>query len=193
MSIASEVQRITALKAKIKTALVSWGVVNSSAMLDDCATAIEGLDVHKSIAAEIREGESYTIPSGYHDGSGTVTGVGGGGNYKLQSKSVTPSSTEQTVTSDVGFYGLDSVTVGAIPGNLKDVSSVTATADKVLTGSAFVDSSGVLRNGSMTNVGKSTLTIDGMSATSVTIPKGYHDGTGTASITNSIELALAEI
>ena len=35
-------------------------------------------------------GGSYTIPEGYHNGSGTVTGVTGGGNYTLQSKEVTP-------------------------------------------------------------------------------------------------------
>lgn len=83
--------------------------------------------------------QQYTVPVGYHDGSGKVqissteqnkiiagnikSGVsilGVTGSYSgeaavLQSKSVTPSFSSQTVTADTGYDALSQVTVAAIP------------------------------------------------------------------------------
>lgn len=83
---------------------------------------------------------TYTVPQGYHDGSGkvgiapseqaklvpeniregvTVLGVegtmSGSEGVKAQSKTVTPSTEEQTVVPDSGYNSLTSVTVLAIP------------------------------------------------------------------------------
>lgn len=83
---------------------------------------------------------AYTVPQGYHDGSGkvqidsteqaklipaniregiTVLGVtgtmSGSENVKAQSKEVTPSTMEQTVLPDDGYNSLTSVKVKAIP------------------------------------------------------------------------------
>lgn len=193
MSIQSEITRINALKSKIKTALISWGLVQSSANLDDCATAIAGIDVHNNISAQITEGDTYTIPKGYHNGSGTVSGISGGGNYSLQSKQVTPNASQQSITADSGYYGLSDVVVGPIPSAYKDVSVTTAELSDVLSGKVIVQSDGAQGVGTMPNKGKVTATIDGLNTTSYAIPKGYHDGTGTVSLTNDIENALAEI
>lgn len=85
--------------------------------------------------------EEYTIPQGYHDGSGkvsiasaeqaklipanirdgiTILGVegtmSGSEDVKAQAKNVTPTTTQQTVTPDSPTYNyLSSVTVAAIP------------------------------------------------------------------------------
>lgn len=82
----------------------------------------------------------YTVPQGFHDGSGTVqidateqaklipenirdgvtvlgiTGnMSGSEDVKAQSKSVTPSTAQQTVLPDAGYTHLTQVTVAAIP------------------------------------------------------------------------------
>ena len=85
--------------------------------------------------------EPYTIPMGFHDGSGTVsidsteaakliagnikkditilgvTGTYGGDTVKAQTKSITPSMSAQTVLPDEGFDYLSQVEVAAIPVN----------------------------------------------------------------------------
>ena len=45
----------------------------------------------------------------------------------------------------------------------------------------------------MTDQGTVTATIDGITTSSYTIPAGKHSGSGTVSLTNDIETALAAI
>ena len=90
----------------------------------------------------------YTVPQGYHDGSGkvqidateqaklipenirdgvTVLGVtgtmSGSEDVKAQSKTVTPTTAEQTVLPDAGYNYMTSVVVAAIPYVESDNSS----------------------------------------------------------------------
>ena len=90
----------------------------------------------------------YTIPQGYHDGSGkvainateqskliaenirqgvTILGVegtmSGSEDVNAQSKTITPSATVQTVTPDIGYNYLTQVTVNAIPYSESDNSA----------------------------------------------------------------------
>ena len=95
-----------------------------------------------SVSGEVstKDGQ-YSIPQGYHDGGGKVgiaageksklisgniksgitllgvTGTYGGESIRTQSKTVTPSISQQTVQPDVGYDYLASVTVAAIPYN----------------------------------------------------------------------------
>lgn len=93
-------------------------------------------------------GGTYTVPQGYHDGSGkvaiasteqakiiagnirqgvTILGVegtmSGQEDVNAQSKTVTPSATAQTVTPDTGYNYLTQVTVNAIPYSESDNSA----------------------------------------------------------------------
>lgn len=181
MSIATEITRIQTARNTIRNKLIDFGLVESTANLDACATAIDGIVNQGAVSATVQEGDTYTIPKGYHNGAGTVSGVAGGGSYNLQSKSVTPTKQQQSITPDSGYYGLSDVTVGAIPQAYQDVSSVTAAAADVLAGKVFVTSSGAVTTGEMANNGAVNKTLTAQEQ-NYTIPKGYHSGTGSVSI-----------
>lgn len=183
MSTSTEITRLQTARNTIRTKLVALGLAQSTDKLDDLADAIDDIANNGAIDATVQEGETYTIPAGYHNGSGTVSGVAGGGNYDLQSKTVTPTTSQQTVSPDQGKYGLSSVTVNAIPSNYKDVSPVTAGAGDVLATKVIVDSTGTVA-GTMPNNGAVSKTLDATTDNqSYTVPAGYHNGSGAVAIT----------
>ena len=181
MSISTEITRIQTARNTLRTKAVELGIAQSTAKLDALATAYDGIENRGAVSAQVQEGDTYTIPKGYHNGSGTVSGVAGGGNYSLQSKSVTPTKSQQNVTPDSGYYGLSDVTVGAIPESYQDVSSVTAVAGDVLTGKVIVTADGGVTTGTMANNGAVSKTLTAADP-SYTVPKGYHSGEGAVSI-----------
>lgn len=136
--------------------------------------------VNKTLTAQEK---SYTIPAGYHSGTGSVS-------ISPESKTATPTKSQQTISPTAGKV-LASVTVEPIPAQYVDTSSATATADQILDGeTAFVG--GELVEGTMPNNGATALELDGMQTTTVAVPAGYTSG-GSVTLTNSIETALAAI
>ena len=126
---------------------------------------------------------SYTIPKGYHSGSGKVQIV-------LESKTVTPTKNAQTVTPASGKV-LSSVVVAAIPDEYIVTGDATAKSSEILDGkTAYIGGAKV--EGSMPNNGATGGSIDGLTTTILTIPAGYTTG-GTVSLTGDIEEALAAI
>lgn len=193
MSISTEISRIQTARNTIRNKLVEMGMATGTDNLDKLAQAVDGIEDRGTVTGTVKEGETFTIPKGYHNGSGTVQGVSGGGSYNLQAKSVTPTKKQQNVAPDSGYYGLSSVTVNAIPDAYQDVSAVTAAAADVLANKIFVDKTGAQVAGTMPNNGAVTASIDGLTVTSYTIPKGYHNGSGKVSLTDDIETQLAAI
>lgn len=177
MSVETYITNIASSRDTIRNKLVELGIAQSGDKLEKLATAIEGIINRGAVSVEVQEGDTYTIPAGYHNGNGTVSGVTGGGNYKLQAKTATPTKKQQNIAPDSGFYGLSGVTVAAIPEAYQDVSSVTAAAADVLTGKVFVTAAGVVTPGEMVNNGAVDKTLDATTIT-YTIPKGYHSGSG---------------
>ena len=170
---------LTTSRNTIRTKLVDFGLVTGTAKLGDCATAVDGIANNGAVDISVQEGESYTIPKGYHNGAGVVKGVAGGGNYTLQPKTVTPTKSQQSITPDQGYYGLSGVTVKAIPENFQDVSATTATAPDVLATKVFIAANGTTTTGTMSNNGAVSKTLDATTGNqSYTIPAGYHNGNG---------------
>ena len=183
MSTQTEITRLQTARNKIRTWLVGLGLAASTDKLDALADKASAIKNNGAVDANVKEGESYTIPAGYHNGSGTVKGVSGGGNYSLQAKSVTPTKEQQSVAPDQGYYGLSSVTVGAIPENYQDVSATTAAPGDVLANKVFVDADGVTQAGTMPDNGAVSKVLDATTGNQeYTVPAGKHSGTGKVSI-----------
>ena len=96
MSTQTEITRLQTARNAIRTWLVGLGLATSTDKLDVLATKAAAIKNNGAVDAQVKEGESYNIPAGYHNGSGTVKGVAGGGNYQLQAKSVTPTKEQQS-------------------------------------------------------------------------------------------------
>lgn len=183
MSTQTEITRLQNARNKLRTWEVGLGIATSIDKLDELATKAAAIKNQGAIDASVQEGESYTIPAGYHNGSGTVKGVAGGGNYSLQTKSVTPTKGQQSVVPDQGYYGLSAVTVNAIPENYQDVSAVTVEEGDVRANKTFIKADGSTAAGTLADNGAVTKILDASTDNqSYTVPAGIHNGKGTVSI-----------
>ena len=183
MSTQTEITRLQTARNKLRTWLVGLGLAASTDKLGALADKAAAIKNQGAVDAQVKEGESYTVPAGYHNGSGTVKGVSGGGNYNLQAKSVTPTKEQQSVTPDQGYYGLSGVTVGAIPENYQDVSATTAAPADVLANKVFIDADGVTQAGTMPDNGAVEKVLDATTGNQeYTVPAGKHSGTGKVSV-----------
>lgn len=184
MSTQTEITRLQTARNKLRTWLVGLGLAASTDKLPTLADKAAAIKNNGAVDAQVKEGESYTVPAGKHSGAGKVSVV-------LETKSATPAEAAQDITPTKGKV-LGKVKVGAIPDKYKDVSGVTAGAADVLDGKFIVLADGSKVEGTMANNGAIAKTIDGLTQTSVDIPAGYTSG-GTVSLTDDIENALAAI
>lgn len=184
MSTQTEITRLQEARNKIRTWEVGLGIATSTDKLDELATKAAAIKNQGAVDANVKEGETYTIPAGYHNGKGAVS-------ITLEEKAATPTKKAQDITPTTGKV-LSKVTVAAIPAAYQDVTGVTATAADVLVGKKIVDAEGTVITGTMADNGTITATIDGLTTTSYTIPAGKTSG-GTISLTDDIETALAAI
>ena len=174
MSVETCISAIASSRNTIRNKLVELGIAESDDKLDELATAIESIIDQGAVSITVKEGDTYTIPKGYHNGKGTVSG---GGNT-LQAKTATPTKNQQNIAPDSGYYGLSDVTINAIPEAYQDVSSVTAVARDVLSGKVIVTADGTVTAGKMVDNGAYYKTADATNNI-YPIPEGYHNGSGT--------------
>ena len=92
MSVSSEIARIKVARNKIRDKLVAWGVAKATDNITILSQELAKQKKIESVAEKLSEGETYSIPKGYHDGNGTVTApvvcrvldVTGIGDYQFQ-------------------------------------------------------------------------------------------------------------
>ena len=122
-----------------------------------------------AVSTSINAGSSYTIPAGYHNGSGKVTANANSGNagtsqvlsgYTFYSNSATKQTGTMTnngaVSTSVGVGGSYTVPAGYHNGSGK-VSGPTlsgnAATNQVMSGATFYSNSGTKQTGTLTNYG----------------------------------------
>ena len=101
----------------------------------------------------------------------------------MQTKSVTPTKEQQSISPDQGYYGLSAVTVGAIPENYQDVSATTTEEGDVRANKVFIKADGTTATGTLTDNGAVSKVLDATKDNqSYTVPDGIHNGKGAVSI-----------
>lgn len=75
MSTATEITRLQTARNTIRDKLIEFGLATSTAKLDALATAVDGIENRGAVSATFDglTASVYTIPDGYHNGSGTVS------------------------------------------------------------------------------------------------------------------------
>lgn len=183
MSILGEMDRLKGARDTIRTKLVAFGLAATTDTLEALAADVDGIANNGAVSKTLStSATSYTVPKGYHNGSGTVK-------ITTETKTATPSTGSQSITPSSGKV-LSKVTVNAIPAQYKDVTGTDALAVDVLAGKVFVSAESESREGTMPNNGavSHSLAANGTYA----IPEGYHNGEGTVtqSLTNRTSSSL---
>lgn len=133
-------------------------------------------------AADVREGYTFTNSSG---AGLTGTMVNNGSVTRI----LTPKTTTQTYTIPEGYHdGTGMVTVRPAPTSLINGD---ATEANVLSGKTFFVDSYTAKTGTMTNRGAWTGSTTGSG--NVTIPEGYHDGSGYVSGKGAYDAGVASV
>lgn len=133
----------------------------------------------------------YTHRAGYKASEQTVTKTV---QLSTQSgKTITPTKSRQTAVSS-SKWTTGTVYVAAIPSNYVDVSGLDIEPQDVVYGTEFIDGDGNRNTGTMPNIGAVNGHLEPMSGVETyTVPKGYHDGTGTVGIGEDLKDALITI
>lgn len=162
----------TGIDTSDATSIESDILVGKTAYVND--VKITGTMVNNgAIQENINADESYTIPAGYHNGSGVVKAT----SLSVQTEAT---ATETDIKSGQTAWVNGKKIFGThVCEGLEDMTAdATATAtDLLLNTTAYVDGSKI--TGTMPNNGAVSQTL--LAGENYIVPKGYHDGNGTVS------------
>jgi hypothetical protein len=162
------------IKASAEGTATAGDVLAGKTFSSDTDTGLSGtMTDNGAVSQSLGINGTYTIPAGYHNGSGKIT-------QSVTTKTAatySPSTSAQTISA--GQYLSGDQTIAATTG--------TAAAAEVLSGKTFNSANGIGLAGTMTNNGavSQSLGING----SYTIPAGYHNGSG--KVTQSVTTKAA--
>ena len=162
-------------------------ISNEYKAIEEVAEAIDNivvLDTPGSVNIKVSEtgvisAEQAYVPS-YVKGSGTRETTKN--LSTVEGRIVTPVREQQTVAQK-NVFTLGAIKVDAIPDYLQDTRNVTATSGDVKAGTKFLASDGVLKDGTMADNSSFSGGALYLDRQYVTIPEGYHSGSGTVYIT----------
>lgn len=142
-----------------KTAYVD-GVKLNGTMVDNGA-----------VSETLNAGESYIIPTGYHDGTGIITSA------TLASQTEGTATASDIKLGQTAYVNGEEITGTYVEDSLENMTSdADAIAENILLNkTAYVD--GIKITGTMPN--NTSVSTELSAGESTTISKGYHDGTGT--------------
>lgn len=138
MSVATYITAIESSRNTIRNKLVELGMAASGDKLDKLAAAIESIVNQGAVSVTVQEGDTYTIPAGYHNGNGTVSGVSGvsGGGIDTSDADATPENIEAGKTAYVnGALVTGSLPYEAVSASAEEITQVTLTntGEKLIT------------------------------------------------------------
>ncbi len=162
------------IKASAEGTATAGDVLAGKTFSSDTDTGLSGtMTDNGAVSQSLGINGTYTIPAGYHNGSGKVT-------QSVTTKTAatySPSTSAQTISA--GQYLSGDQTIAATTG--------TAAAAEVLSGKTFNSANGIGLAGTMTNNGAVSQSL-GINGT-YTIPAGYHNGSG--KVTQSVTTKTA--
>lgn len=135
--------------------------------------AVEGIETGGGVDTSSDTVDTAHLLSGYtaHDSTGTqITGSYSPPTFATQSKTATPTESQQTVTPDSGYDGLSSVTVNAIPSEYiipsgSETKTANGTYDVTNLAELVVNVASPVKTATGTFTGNGTRTIDISSVT----------------------------
>ena len=114
MSVATEITRIQTARNTIRDKMVDLGLGEQTDKIDALAGEVNSIQNRGAVAGTLDVGNtSYTVPAGYHNGSGSVSIV-------TEAKSVSPTRSVQEIIPTSGTV-LSKVTVDKIPDILQSL------------------------------------------------------------------------